>query len=91
MIFKKPVIVTDCIPLKRIVEECQCGVVIPSKGHNELANGVMSLYENKEYAKLLGENGRKAVEQKYNWKNAGANLMELYRSLGDEIFGSKIQ
>lgn len=91
MIFKKPVIVTDCIPLKRIVEECKCGVVIQSKDHNELANGVISLYENKEHAKQLGENGKKAVEQKYNWENAGANLVGLYRSLGDENIGSKIQ
>jgi glycosyltransferase involved in cell wall biosynthesis len=91
MIFKKPVIVTDCIPLKRIVEECKCGVVIPSKDHNELAKGVISLFENKEYAKQLGENGRKAVKQKYNWENAGTNLVGLYRSLGDENIGSKIQ
>lgn len=91
MIFKKPVIVTDCIPLKRIVEECKCGLVIPSKAFNELADGVISLYENKEHAKQLGENGKKAVEQKYNWENAGANLVGLYRSLGDEGLEPKIQ
>jgi glycosyltransferase involved in cell wall biosynthesis len=87
MIFKKPVIVTDCIPLKRIVEECKCGVVIPSRDHSELANGVISLYENRDYAKQLGENGKKAVDNKYNWENAGANLIELYRSFGDESVG----
>ncbi|MHC1577405.1 MAG: glycosyltransferase family 4 protein [Candidatus Methanospirareceae archaeon] len=30
MAMRKPVIVTDCKPLKRIVEECDCGIVVPS-------------------------------------------------------------
>ncbi|UCE73367.1 MAG: glycosyltransferase family 4 protein [Methanomassiliicoccales archaeon] len=79
MIMRKPVIVTDCRPLKRIVEECDCGIVVPSHGYNEMTKAVIRLYENKDYAEQLGENGRKAVVDKYNWKRDGKKLVEVYK------------
>ena len=80
----KPVIVTDCKPLKRIVEECNCGIVVPSGDYNKLAEAIIKLYKDKEYAKKLGDNGKKAVEEKYNWKNEAMKLCALYGDLEDE-------
>ena len=82
MAMSKPVIVTDCKPLKRIVEECDCGIVVPSGDYNEMAGAVIRLYKDKEYARKLGENGRRAVEEKYNWENEAKKLCELYGRLG---------
>ena len=82
MVMKKSIIVTDCRPLKRIVEECNCGLVIPSGDYIGMANAVIRLYEDKEYARKLGENGRRAVEEKYNWENEAKKLCELYSRLG---------
>lgn len=81
MAMRKPVIVTDCKPLKRIVEECDCGIVVPSGDYNEMADAVIRLHEGKEYARKLGEAGRGAVEEKYNWKNEAKTLCELYSRL----------
>lgn len=81
MAMRKPVIVTNCKPLKRIVEECDCGVVVPSGDYNEMAEAVIRLYKDREYARKLGENGRRAVEEKYNWKNEAKKLCELYKRL----------
>jgi len=81
MAMRKPVIVTDCKPLKRIVEECKCGIVFPSGNHEKMAEAVIKLYKNIDYARMLGENGRKAVETKYNWKNEAKKLIELYSNL----------
>lgn len=84
MAMKKPVIVTDCKPLMRIVEECGCGIVVPSGDHDKMAEVVIRLYKDKEYTRKLGENGRRAVEEKYNWENEARKLCELYRELGEE-------
>jgi glycosyltransferase involved in cell wall biosynthesis len=81
MAMKKPVIVTDCKPLKRIVAECECGLVVPSGDYNEMAEAVIRLYRDNEYARKLGENGRKAVEEKYNWETEAKKLCELYKGL----------
>jgi len=29
----------------------------------------------------MGQNGRRAVEEKYNWKNEAKKLIELYESI----------
>lgn len=82
MAMRKPVIVTDCKPLKRIVEECNCGIVVPSGDYNEMAEAVIRLHKGRGYGIKLGENGRKAVEEKHNWKNEANTLCELYGMLG---------
>ena len=82
MAMRKPVIVTDCKPLKRIVEECDCGIVVPSGDYNEMAEAVIRLYKDKEYARKLGENGRRAVEEKYNWENEAKKLCKFYGKRG---------
>ena len=81
MAMRKPVIVTDCKPLKRIVEECDCGIVVPSGDYDKMAEAVIKLHKDKEFANELGENGRKAVEEKYNWENEAEKLCELYKRL----------
>ncbi|RLI93481.1 MAG: glycosyltransferase WbuB [Candidatus Altiarchaeales archaeon] len=81
MTMRKPVVVTDAKPLRRIVEETKCGIVVPSGDYNKMANAVVKLYEDKDYAKKLGENGRRAVERKYNWEKEAEKLCELYEKL----------
>ncbi|HII03049.1 TPA: glycosyltransferase family 4 protein [Methanosarcinaceae archaeon] len=81
MSMEKPIIVTDCPPLKRIVEETGSGLVIPSGDYNKMAEAVVSLYENPESSKMMGENGKKAVEEKYNWKSEAEKLCALYKKI----------
>ena len=81
MAMKKPVIVTDCKPLKRIVEECDCGIVVPSGNYDKMAEAIVRLSEDKEFARELGRNGRSMVEERYNWNNEGTKLVEVYNNL----------
>jgi len=84
MVMKKPIIVTDCPPLKRIVEETGSGLVIPSGDYNKMAEAVIKCYENPEISRSMGENGRKAVEEKYNWKREAEKLCALYGRIQNE-------
>ncbi len=47
----------------------------------EIANAIKYIFENPEEAKKMGQNGRKAVEQKYNWENEEKKLLEVYNIL----------
>ncbi len=74
----KPVIVSDALPLKRIVEETNCGVYFRSNSHADFAKKILQMKESQiDY----GANGRKAVDSKYNWETDSKNLIELYSKI----------
>jgi len=74
----KPVIVSDCPPLKRIVEEYQCGLVFEAGNSEALVECILSVYRNDDN---YGKNGKRAVYEKYNWQRDSKTLLELYNDL----------
>lgn len=81
MLFERPLLVSDCFPQKRIVEEENCGLAFESQNAEDLAQKVVQLLENPELRREMGENGRLAVLRKYNLEKVGRNLLEMYREL----------
>jgi glycosyltransferase involved in cell wall biosynthesis len=81
MAMGKPVVVTDAKPLRRIVEEAECGIVVPSGDPRRMADAVIKLHDDKEYADRLGKNGKRIVERKYNWENEARKLCQIYDEL----------
>lgn len=76
MAMGKPIIATDIPPITRIIKEEDCGTVFEDRNYHELAEKIMlcrtsgKLYE-------WGENGKKAVKQKYNWNFDKINLLNV--------------
>ena len=77
---QKPVIVSDCNPLKRIVNDCRCGRVYRHSDSDDLAASLIWAYDNRARLKTLGTHGRSAVIKKYNWKTAEKNLVTMYEN-----------
>jgi glycosyltransferase involved in cell wall biosynthesis len=77
----KPVIVSDCEMQKKIVEESNCGLVFPVGNPKMLAEAILTLYNDKKYARKLGENGRKAVFDRYHWGYDSKVLCNFYNEL----------
>jgi glycosyltransferase involved in cell wall biosynthesis len=78
MAISKPVLVSDAEPLKRIVEETNSGLVFHSNDSIDFAEKVRLIYKSKIN---FGSNGRKAVEEKYNWSYDAKNLVSMYQNL----------
>lgn len=78
MMLGKPVIVSSVRPMKRVVDDARCGSVFDVSDENSLANTILQL-ENKKMRDKLGENGKKAVEDRYNWHQTVQALLELYK------------
>jgi glycosyltransferase involved in cell wall biosynthesis len=76
-----PVICTDFILWKEIIEKNQCGICIPPKNEEALSNAISFLIENPAIAKSMGENGRKCVLERYNWSVEEKKLLSLYDNL----------
>ena len=81
MALGKPTIVTDVQPLQRIVEETGCAVVVPAGDSDAMVDAVLSLAADAERAESIGERGRQAVAETYNWESEATKLTALYESL----------
>jgi glycosyltransferase involved in cell wall biosynthesis len=76
----KPVIVSNTTPMKRIVEQEQCGLVYESGNSTDLSSAMLRAAS--ESARMLefGENGRLAVLRKYNWNHDSELILKILRS-----------
>ncbi|MEQ8685205.1 MAG: glycosyltransferase family 4 protein [Imperialibacter sp.] len=81
MAMGKPLVVSDCPPQVRVVEEAQCGLVHEGGSAAELARQIIGISEDPSQAARMGENGKKAVLDKYNWPKTSARLIDYYQSL----------
>ncbi|HUV04331.1 MAG TPA: glycosyltransferase family 4 protein [Armatimonadota bacterium] len=79
--FAKPVIVSDCPPLARIVNDARAGLVFHASRPDDLAECILRLYENRELARRLGMSGAEAVKERYDWNTAAAELVKMYDGL----------
>jgi len=76
----KPIIVSDCKPLKDFIEEHQCGLSFQAENPNDLAEKIEFLLQNPAQGKILGENGRQAVLTKFNLNVLKNRLFDLYNA-----------
>jgi glycosyltransferase involved in cell wall biosynthesis len=82
MAMGKPVVVSDCASLRRVVEEAGCGRVFRSGDTDSLAEAIVSLRDDGE-RRRVGEAGKKAVMDGLNWAESSKKLVELYQSLDE--------
>ena len=66
---------------KEIVEGNRCGITVNPLNPKEIAQVIGYLLTHPEEAHQMGKNGRRAVEEKYNWGKEAEKLVRLYRNL----------
>lgn len=78
MMCGKPILVSDDTAMADIVKEENCGLVVPYGDIEAIKCAINKLKGDPDLCKSLGRNGRKAYEEKYNWKLMEGRLMEIY-------------
>lgn len=76
-----PVIVSDLPSQRDIVTETDCGMVIPSGDVQALTHALRHLIDNPLKASAMGQKGRDAVFETFNWECEGKKLITLYEKL----------
>lgn len=76
-----PVIASNFPLWKEIIEFHNCGICVDPTKPEEIATAIDFLIDNPELAKEMGENGKRAVNEKFNWKAEEKKLFDLYESL----------
>ena len=76
-----PVIASDFPLWREIIEGNDCGLLVDPLKPEEIAKAIDTLVSNPEMARRMGENGRKAVEARYNWQMEEQKLLAFYDSI----------
>lgn len=76
-----PVIASDFPLWREIIKGNNCGVLVDPLNPKDIADAIIYLYKNPLKAKEMGENGRRAVIEKYNWQQEEKKLLDLYQKL----------
>ncbi|MFZ5862711.1 MAG: glycosyltransferase family 4 protein [Nitrospirota bacterium] len=78
MLLGKPVIATDLGPIARVIADAQCGFVYRNEA--EFLDALTALRD-PALRRRLGENGRQAVRNTYNWNLEASRLLQTAGSV----------
>ena len=82
-----PIICSDVPLYRKIMNEYKCGILVDPTNSDEIANAIKYLIEHKKEAYKMGQEGRRAVIEKYSW-NA---LSKEYISIVNNILTSTVR
>ncbi len=76
-----PVVSSNFLLWKEIVEGNNCGICVNPLDPKEIAKAINHIIDNPIEAEQMGKNGKKAVLEKYNWDIEEQKLYKLYKEL----------
>ncbi len=76
-----PVIVSNFPLWERFVFENECGICVDPLSPVQIAGALEWILAHPVEAKKMGENGRKAVEERFSWGKESKKLIDLYERL----------
>ena len=86
MCMEKPIVTTDWVGCKEVVEEGKNGFLVPVKDHIALASAIEKLINNEELRIKMGRYGREKVLKEFDEKIIVSHLMQLY----EEILANRV-
>ena len=76
-----PVIASNFSNLRQIIKDTRCGLCMDPKRPDQVARAILHLLERPKLREQLGQNGRNAVLNTYNWAIEERKLLNVYRNL----------
>ncbi|MBP7049660.1 MAG: glycosyltransferase family 4 protein [Phycisphaerae bacterium] len=78
MLVGLPVIASDFPLYREVVEPDRCGILVDPSRPDQIAQAMEHLIEHPEEAREMGQRGRRAVLEKYNWEKESERLLWIY-------------
>jgi glycosyltransferase involved in cell wall biosynthesis len=76
-----PVIASDFPLMRQIVLQNECGLLVDPQSPRAIADAMEFLIRHPEEAEKMGERGRRAAHEQYNWQHEEKELLHLYSTL----------
>jgi len=81
MLVGLPVVASDFPLYREVVETHHCGLTVDPTQPEDIARAMEYLIEHPREARQMGENGRRAVLEKYNWEQESRKLLQIYEAV----------
>lgn len=75
----KPVVSTNVSAIPEVVIHGKTGLLVETGNHHQLAEAIIKILSDRNFAKGLGINGRKRAEKVFNWDVITKKTLELYK------------
>jgi len=82
--FGLPVIISDLLAKRRLIEKNQNGILVDPLDEEKIAESIASLLRDPQRMKEMGKRGRDAFLKEYNWEAIEGRLIDLYERLTGE-------
>ena len=76
-----PVVLSSFPNWRGLVEEPNAGLCVDPADWDAIIGAIRRLHEEPETAIAMGMNGRRAVQERFNWQSQADNLLRLYDTL----------
>jgi len=76
-----PIVGPEFGEVGQVVREEKCGILVDTTDPQQIADAIIYLLKHPEEASAMGEWGRRAIEEKYNWEIEKEKLLKVYRNL----------
>lgn len=76
-----PSVLSNTPYIRRIVDKYGIGVCVDPSDTDQIASAIRYLLDNPEEARRMGENGRRAVKEEFNWGVEEKKLFALYEDI----------
>lgn len=76
-----PVIASNFPLWREIIDGNSCGMCVNPLDLKDIARAIDYLVQNPHEAERMGQNGQRAVQEKYNWSTEVRKLLQLYMTL----------
>lgn len=72
-----PVVATDVIGISEVVDEHECGILVPAGDAEAIARATAQIVADPESAAAMGERGRVAAVERYSWRARARQRLEI--------------
>ena len=76
-----PMVISKYNEWEKLINDTKCGICVDPDNVMESAKAIEYLINNPAIAKQMGKNGRKAVEEYYNWDTQAEKLITVINSI----------
>ncbi|WP_254565187.1 glycosyltransferase family 4 protein [Oscillatoria sp. HE19RPO] len=76
-----PVVVSNFPLYAEVVQSANCGLCVDPTKPQEVAEAIQWLIEHPQEAEAMGQRGKNAVLEKYNWQTEAQKLFDFYQKL----------
>ena len=78
-----PVVASDLAPVREVVENGRCAVLVPPRSVATLSEAISSILDDPSLARRLGEHGRDIFHGRFTLERSTRRMVELFRSVAD--------